>query len=65
MIDLADPDVSYSGSAVLGLGLPLAIGGAFLLLGAALMVAWRLGHRRGYSERRGFEAVQPEVATRE
>jgi amino acid transporter len=55
--DLADPEVSYSGSAVLGLGLPLVIGGAFLLLGAVLMIAWRLVHRRGFFERRGFEAV--------
>ena len=60
--DLADPEASYSGSAVLGLGLPLVIGGSFLAGGAVLMVAWWLDHRRGYFERRGFEAVHPEVA---
>ena len=62
VFDLADPEVSYSGSAVLGLGLPLVIGGAFIVLGAVLMVGWWLRHRRGYFERRGFEAVHPEVA---
>ena len=62
VFDLADPDVSYSGGAVLGLGVPLVIGAAFLLLGAVLMVVWRLGHPEGYFRRRGFEAVPPEVA---
>ena len=60
--DLADPDLSYSGSSFLGLGLPLVIGAGFLLLGAVLMVLWRIGNPRGYFERRGFEAVSPEVA---
>jgi amino acid transporter len=60
--DLADADVSYSGSAVLGLGLPLVIGAGFLLLGAVLMVLWRIGNPKGYFERRGWEAVHPEVA---
>jgi amino acid transporter len=60
--DLADAELSYSGSAVLGLGLPLVIGAGFLLLGAVLMVLWRIGNPRGYFERRGFEAVRPEVA---
>jgi hypothetical protein len=36
----------------------LFIGGTFLLLGAVLMVAWRLVHRRGFFERRGFETVR-------
>jgi len=61
--DLADPDASYSGTAVLGLGVPLVIGGSFLLLGAILMIAWRLTHSTGYFRRRGFEAVPHEVAT--
>ncbi|HWM11138.1 MAG TPA: APC family permease [Solirubrobacteraceae bacterium] len=60
--DLADPDLSYSGSSFLGLGLPLVIGAGFLLLGAVLMVLWRIGNPRGYFERRGLEAVSPEVA---
>jgi amino acid transporter len=56
-IDLADPDASYSGGSVLGLGVPLVIGGAFLILGAALMLLWRFGHPSGYFRRRGFESV--------
>ena len=60
--DLADAELSYSGSAVLGLGLPLVIGGGFLLLGAVLMVLWRINNPKGYFERRGWEAVHPEVA---
>ena len=62
MLDLADAELSYSGSAVFGLGLPLVIGAGFLLLGAVLMVLWRIGNPRGYFERRAFEAVHPEVA---
>jgi amino acid transporter len=57
--DLADPDASYSGGDVLGLGVPLVIGGAFLILGAVLMLLWRLGHPDGYFRRRGFEAAPP------
>jgi amino acid transporter len=55
--DLADPELSYSGSDFLGLGLPLVIGAGFLLLGAVLMVLWRIGNPRGYFQRRGFETV--------
>jgi amino acid transporter len=61
VIDLADPEASYSGGSVLGLGVPLVIGGAFLLLGALLMVLWRLGNPTGFFRRRGFEAVAPAV----
>jgi amino acid transporter len=57
--DLADPDASYSGGDVLGLGVPLVIGGSFLLLGALLSVLWRFGHPTGFFRRRGFEAVAP------
>jgi amino acid transporter len=60
--DLADAELSYSGSAVLGLGLPLVIGAGFLLLGVVLMVLWRIGNPKGYFDRRGWEAVRPEVA---
>ena len=56
-MDLSDPDASYSGSSVLGVGVPLFIGAAFLLLGAILMVAWRIAGPRGYFERRGLEAL--------
>jgi amino acid transporter len=65
VIDLADPEVSYSGSSVVGLGLPLVIGGSFLVLGAVLMLLWRLGHPDGYFRRRGWQRVPPEVAAGE
>jgi amino acid transporter len=57
--DLADPAASYSGGDVLGIGVPLVIGGAFLLLGALLMVLWRLAHPSGFFRRRGFETAPP------
>jgi amino acid transporter len=65
VIDLADPDASYSGGSVFGLGVPLVIGGSFLILGAILMIVWRLGHPSGYFRRRAFERVPPEVAAGE
>jgi hypothetical protein len=33
------------------------------VLGAVLMIAWRAGNPRGYFPRRGFEAVDPVVAS--
>ena len=63
VIDLADPEASYSGSAVLGVGVPLFIGAAFLILGAILMIVWRFAGTQGYFDRRGFEAVPHELAT--
>jgi hypothetical protein len=63
IIDLADPEASYTGTAWLGVGPPLVIGLGFLLLGAVLAVLWRLtGHERFFS-RRPFEAVTPDVAS--
>ena len=65
VIDLADPEASYSGSSILGLGVPLVIGVGFLLLGAVYMVIRRLqGHERFFS-RKPFEAVEPKVAAGE
>ena len=60
--DLADPDASYSGSSVLGIGLPLAIALFFILLGLVLMVAWRFTAGAAFFTRRGFENVSDEVA---
>jgi amino acid transporter len=57
VMDLSDPEESYSGSSVLGVGVPLFIGAAFLLLGAILMVVWRFAGPPGYFERRPFEAL--------
>lgn len=59
LIVLADPGESYTGATLFGVGLPLVIGVGFLLLGAVLMVLWRLGGPSGYFERRGFEAADP------
>lgn len=57
LIDLSDPDASYTGSSVLGLGLPLVIGLGCLLLGVVLMVSWRLS-----SGRTRFFDRRPETA---
>jgi len=57
VIDLSDPDASYSGSAVLGVGVPLFNGVAFLALGAVFMVAWRMTGPQGYFERKPFESL--------
>ncbi|WP_353650027.1 APC family permease [Nakamurella sp. A5-74] len=63
VIQLADPEESYSGSAVLGLGVPLAIALFFVVLGVVLMVAWRFTPAgRVFFSRRGFERVSDEVA---
>ena len=61
VLDLADPDASYSGGSFLGLGMPLVIGGGFLLLGAVLMVLWRIGDPRGFFERRPSRRSDPEI----
>jgi hypothetical protein len=57
VMDLSDPEASYTGSSVLGVGVPLFVGAAFLALGLVLMVAWRVAGPRGFFERRGFEAL--------
>jgi len=60
--DLADPENSYSGQRVLGIGVPLAIALAFFLLGAVLMVLWRLGGNERFFGRKPFEVVDPAEA---
>jgi hypothetical protein len=61
--DLADPKASYSGTELLGVGVPLAIAIAFTVVGLVLMVAWRLSPSgKPFFERRGFESVDPAVA---
>ena len=62
VIDLADPEVSYSGSSFLGLGLPLVIGASFLHPRRRPDGDLAAGPSDGYFERRGFEAVAPDVA---
>lgn len=62
IIDLTDPDNSYTGASWLGVGPPLVIGVGFLLLGVVLAIFWRLGGHERFFGRRAFEAVDPEVA---
>jgi amino acid transporter len=60
--DFTDPDASYTGQSILGVGVPLVIGLGFLGLGVVFMILWRLaGHERFFG-RRAFEAVDPDVA---
>jgi amino acid transporter len=60
--DFIDPEASYTGQAILGVGAPLVIGLGFLALGFVFMILWRLaGHERFFG-RRAFEAVDPDVA---
>ncbi|MDW5595088.1 APC family permease [Conexibacter stalactiti] len=61
-IDYADPETSYTGSAIFGIGLPTVIGIGFLLLGVVFMALWRLGGHRDFFGRPSFEAVDPDVA---
>ncbi|MBA2294042.1 MAG: hypothetical protein H0W16_02805 [Actinobacteria bacterium] len=62
-IDLAAVENSYSGQSVLGMGVPLAIALGFFLLGAVLLVAWRLAGSERFFGRRAFEAVEPGAGT--
>jgi amino acid transporter len=61
-IDFADPENSYTGQSLLGLGVPFVIGMGFLLLGLVLLVVWRLGGNERFFGRQAFEAVDPAVA---
>ena len=62
VLDLSDPGASYSGSSVLGVGLPLAIAVVFLVLGLVLMLVWRFTVGTTFFTRKGFETVSDEVA---
>ena len=59
--DLRDAETSYSGTSVFGLGVPLAIGLGFLLLGGVLLVLWHLGGHPEFFGRRAFETVAEET----
>lgn len=57
--ELADPTASYTGSSLLGLGLPFVIGAGTFLAGVILMFIWRLvGSRESFFGRRPFEAKE-------
>jgi amino acid transporter len=58
----ADPEASYTGQELLGVGAPLAIGVGFLLLGAVLAMLWRLGGHKRFFARKPLEAVDPAAA---
>lgn len=60
--ELADPGASYSGTSVLGVGVPLAIAIFFIGLGLILMLVWRFTSGPKFFERKGFEAVPHEIA---
>ena len=60
--ELSDPGTSYSGTSVLGVGVPLAIAVFFLGLGLVLMIAWRVLRGPDFFARRPFEAVPHEIA---
>jgi len=63
VLDLADPASSSGNSAVFGIGMPLAIGIFFSLLGVGFMIAWRLGPgREFFTTRHALESVPPEIA---
>ncbi len=54
-IDLADPENSYSGESVLGMGVPLAIALGFTVLGLVILILWRLGGNERFFGEKGFE----------
>lgn len=63
--DLSDPKASYSGTEVLGLGVPLVIAIVFMGLGVILMFAWRFfggEPAREFFARKPFEAVPHAIA---
>jgi len=49
--DLSKPENSESGDSWFGLGPPLVIGVGFLVLGAILMVLWRIEHKTFFRRR--------------
>ena len=62
VIQLADPEESYTGTSIFGIGMPLAIALFFTILGVVLMIIWRLGPGKSFFTRRGGEQVPDEVA---
>lgn len=60
--ELASPSASYTGTSVLGIGVPLAIALFFIALGVILMVVHRVTGGARFFARRGGERVTDEVA---
>jgi len=62
--DLSDPSASYTGSEVLGMGVPLFVAVMLMAIGLVLMLVWRFSNQgREFFGRSGFEAVPPEIAS--
>ncbi|MFD4690859.1 APC family permease [Streptomyces sp. NPDC058463] len=59
VIDMADPENSYTGTSWFGLGPPLVIGIGISLLGVVIMVVWRLRSATFWTERRSV--VDPDL----
>ena len=62
VIQLANPEESYTGTSILGIGVPLAIALFFIILGVILMIIWRFGPGKAFFTRKGGEHVSEEVA---
>ena len=60
--ELADPAASYTGTSILGIGVPLAIALFFIVLGLVLMVVSRFTASQPFFMRKGGENVPDEVA---
>lgn len=63
--DLSDPQASYTGDELFGLGMPLGIAVVFVGLGLLLMIGWRVfgpAPAKRFFSRPAFEAVPPAVA---
>ena len=53
VVDMSDPENSYSGQAWFGVGPPLVIGIGIAVLGVAVMLLWRAHDARFWQERAG------------
>ena len=62
VIQLANPEESYTGTSILGIGVPLAIALFFIILGVDLMIIWRFGPGKAFFTRKGGEHVSEEAA---
>jgi hypothetical protein len=61
VIDMSDPENSYTGQAWLGVGPPLVIGVGVLLTGVVLMLIWRRQDTPFWRERAGV--ADPDLAS--
>ena len=61
VIDMSDPENSYTGQAWLGVGPPLVIGVAVLVAGIVLMLIWRRQDTAFWQERAGV--ADPDLVT--